>query len=232
MAFDTKYPPHPLRRCPGPGGDHRGPPPDRSVRRRLPQELRVRRTARLGERRPSGRILARALQCAAPVDGEPCDECPSCLNILRSGSSDSFSEFDAANNSSKEDMRSLVAELAISTWSGNKRLYLIDESHRLSKQALDALLKPMEQEVPDTKGEKELVCIFCTTEPAKMATTIFSRCAPAFTIRPVDPDKIADRLAWVCEQEGKEYDREALVLPRRGLRVPHPGVPQGPSTSW
>lgn len=87
---------------------------------------------------------------------------------------------------------------------------LVHNSHRLSKQALDGLLKPMEDSVRGSQN-KLLVCIFCTTEPEKMRTTILSRCAPAFTIRVVPPEKIADRLAYVCDQEGIEYERDALV---------------------
>lgn len=157
-----------------------------------------------------GRILARALLCANPQDGNPCDECDSCLAVLEDRS-ECFTEFDAATNSGKDDIKKITEELQYSTFSGKQRIYLFDESHQLSKQALDAMLKPMEDSQPGTE-DKQLICIFCTTEPERMRSTIFSRCAPAFTIRPVDPEKIADRLAYVCEQEGIEYERAALVL--------------------
>ena len=157
-----------------------------------------------------GRILARALLCDDPVNGDPCDECDSCLSILENGSSDAFFEVDAATNSGKEDVKKITEALQYATFSGKHRLYLFDESHQLSKKALDALLKPMEDAVPGSE-DKQLVCIFATTEPEKMRSTIFSRCAPAFTIRSVVPEKIAERLAWVCEQEELEYDQDALV---------------------
>jgi hypothetical protein len=88
---------------------------------------------------------------------------------------------------------------------------LVHNCHQLSKDALDALLKPMED---NDRGsfDKRLVCIFATTEPEKMRQTVLSRCAPAFIIKPVDSEEIADRLAWVCDQEGFNYEREALVL--------------------
>lgn len=158
-----------------------------------------------------GRILARALLCEAPVDGDPCDRCSSCTSILERGSSECFTEFDAATNSGKDDIRSIVETLNYDTFSGKRRIYLMDEAHRLSKDALDALLKPMEDTVYGS-DDKLLVCIFCTTEPERMRSTIFSRCAPAFVIRRVTPERIADRLAHVCDREGIPYERDALVL--------------------
>lgn len=157
-----------------------------------------------------GRILARALLCENPQEGEPCDKCSSCEGLI-SGGSDAFVEVDAATNSGKADVKKILEEIDYNAFSGRRKLYLFDESHQLSKDALDALLKPMED---NRKGseEKRLVVIFCTTEPEKMRATVLSRCAPAFIIHHVDSEEIADRLAWVCDQEGFEYEREALVL--------------------
>lgn len=158
-----------------------------------------------------GRILARSLLCESPINGEPCDKCLSCRSILEKGSSECFTEMDAATKSGKDNITRLTEELEYSTSSGTHRLYLFDEAHRLSKQALDALLKPMEDIVHGT-DDKQLVCIFCTTEPDKMRNTVFSRCAPAFSIRVVSPDALADRLTWICQQENITFDREALVV--------------------
>lgn len=157
-----------------------------------------------------GRIMARALLCSSPSDGQPCDECKSCKSML-DGSHDSFIEVDAATNSGKADVKKLLEDLAYTSFSGSKKLYLFDEAHQLSKDALDALLKPMEE---NDKGsfDKKLVCIFATTEPEKMRQTVLSRCAPAFLIKHVKSEEIADRLAKVCEQEGFSYEREALLL--------------------
>lgn len=157
-----------------------------------------------------GRILARALLCEDPQDGNPCDACSSCKSILERGSSECFVEVDAATSSGKDDIRQIVDLIQYDTFSGRRRIYLFDESHRLSKDALDALLKPMEDTAAGTE-DKLLVCIFCTTEPEKMRATIFSRCAPAFVIRPVSPEKIADRLAQVCKKEGIPHEQDALV---------------------
>lgn len=157
-----------------------------------------------------GRIHARALLCETPREGEACDECLSCKSML-SGASDSFVEVDAATNSGKADVKKILEEIDYSSFSGRRKLYLFDEAHQLSRDALDALLKPMEE---NRKGsdEKRLVCIFATTEPEKMRATVLSRCAPAFIIHHVPSEEIADRLAWVCDQEGFKYDREALLL--------------------
>jgi DNA polymerase III subunit gamma/tau len=157
-----------------------------------------------------GRILARALLCEKPVHGEPCDQCDSCLSMINGGSTN-FIEVDAATNSGKADVKKILEELNYSSFAGNRKLYLFDEAHQLSRDALDALLKPMEE---NSKGsmDKRLVCIFATTEPEKMRQTVLSRCAPAFIIHHVKSDTIAERLTFVCEQEDLRWEDEALSL--------------------
>lgn len=159
----------------------------------------------------SARILARALLCDSPVGGEACDKCPTCISMLTKGTADCFTEFDAATNSGVDAIGQLTENLQYDTFSGKRRVFLMDEAHRLSKASLDRLLLPLEDCVPGSQ-DKKMVCLFCTTEPEKMRNTIFSRCAPAFLIRKVQPEKIADRLEYVCNQEGIPYEREALVL--------------------
>jgi len=158
-----------------------------------------------------GRILARALLCEAPVNGEPCDECASCLSLLSGGTSIDFMEVDAATKSGKADINRIKEEAQYATFSGKRRIYLFDEAHRLSTEALDALLKPMEDPFPGSE-DKQLVCIFCTTEPEKMKATVLSRCAPAFVILSVKPIHIAGRLQHICEQEGIEFELDMLKL--------------------
>ena len=87
-----------------------------------------------------GRILARSLLCESPVDGAPCDQCDSCVTFLNGDSHECFEELDAATKSGKADLSRIIEDLQYSTVSGKRRIYLFDESHRLSKQALDALL--------------------------------------------------------------------------------------------
>jgi DNA polymerase III subunit gamma/tau len=158
-----------------------------------------------------GRLTARALLCHTPTEkGDPCDECVSCQSILETGSSPDFIEIDAATNSGKDDVRGIVESIEYSSFSGRRRIYLLDEAHQLTKGALDRLLKPMEDTVPGGE-DKKLVCIFCTTEPERMRTTILSRCAPAFVIEALTPETIAERLAFICQQEGVEF--EPAILP-------------------
>lgn len=157
----------------------------------------------------TARIFARAMLCDAPVAGDPCDQCPSCLSVLRDGTAEGLVEVDAATNSGKADVKKVLEEIEYGTFGGKPRIYLYDEAHQLSRDALDAMLKPMEDNVRGSSN-KRLVCIFCTTEPEKMRATILSRCAPAFVIHPVTPDEVAQRLAHVCQQEGIPYDEDAL----------------------
>ena len=157
-----------------------------------------------------GRIMARALLCEHPTpEGDPCDQCESCQSLIESNTSFDFVEVDAATNSGKDEIRKVIEEIQYSSFSGRRRIYLFDEAHRLSTGALDALLKPLEEDVPGS-SDKRLVCIFCTTEPESMKATIFSRCAPIFVIQPVSPEGIAKRLAYICQQENIPYDEVML----------------------
>jgi len=159
-----------------------------------------------------GRILARALLCENPTDqGDPCDKCESCTSMLDRGTSMDFIEVDAATNSGKAEIQKIVEEIEYATFSGRKQIYLFDESHQLSRDALDAMLKPLEENSPDS-DDKKLVCIFCTTEPEKMRATILSRCAPAFVIQAVPPDEIAKRLIYICDKEGIKHEEGMLQL--------------------
>jgi len=156
------------------------------------------------------RILARALLCDDPQEGEPCDRCHQCRSML-DDRPEAFVEVDAATNSGKEDVKRITDEVRYGTFSGRRKIYLLDESHELSRQAMDAMLKPLEDNVRGTQ-DKQLVCIFCTTEPEKMRKAILSRCAPVFRIRTNTPDEIVVRLDYVCEMEGIEREKDALRL--------------------
>jgi len=145
------------------------------------------------------------------VKGAPCNECVSCRSLLKDGTSADFTEVDAATNSGKAEVTRIKEEIQYSSFSGRQRIYLFDEAHQLTKEALDALLKPMEDPIAGTQN-KQLVCIFCTTEPEKMRATVLSRCAPAFVIEPQSPEVIAKRLAFICGEEGIKYEEESLQL--------------------
>ncbi len=158
------------------------------------------------------RILARALLCDSPVDGEPCDECHSCRVLLENPDAhECYIEVDAAVNSGKASISKLVEDVQYNSFSGKQRIALLDESHELSRQALDALLLPMEDTQKGSQNKK-MVCIFCTTEPEKMRPAVLSRCAPSFMIRPCKADVISERLSEICIAEGIEFEKEALPL--------------------
>jgi len=156
------------------------------------------------------RILGRALLCENPRDGEPCDECSQCAAML-ADKSENLIEVDAATNSGKEDMKRITEEAQFGSFSGRRKIYILDEAHELSRQAMDALLKPLEDNRRGT-SEKQIVCLFCTTEPEKMRPAILSRCAPLFRIRANTPQEIAARLRHICEKEGIDHDPEVLPL--------------------
>lgn len=157
------------------------------------------------------RIFAKALMCDNPREGLPCDQCSSCDLLNKGQSHPDVSEIDAASNSRKEDVERILEEVRHSSFSGKHKLYIFDESHELSRASQDALLLPLEGTLPNSE-DKRLVCIFCTTEPSKMRPAILSRCAPSFTINLVEPETIAQRLAFVCDREQLEYDFDALIL--------------------
>ena len=158
----------------------------------------------------TARILARAMLCDNVTDRqEPCNQCDSCNEIIKGTASYSFVEMDAANNSNVDTIRSIVDSADYHTLGGkDRRIYLLDEAHRLSKSAMDALLKPMEDHVPGTT-DRRLVCLFCTTEPEKLRDTIKARCM-MFGIKDPDKQDVIDRLRYICEQEEIKYEEAAL----------------------
>jgi len=158
------------------------------------------------------RILARALVCDGPVGGEPCDECFNCKSAL-GGVSDAIVEFDAASKSTKGDIQGLLESLEYSSFSGKRRVYIIDEAHAIGSSAADALLKSLEENVVGSDSEKKMVCIFCTTEVEKIRGAIKSRCAPVFTIKPSTVGDIANRMEYICGKEGVTMvERKALEM--------------------
>ena len=160
------------------------------------------------------KILARAVNCERPVDGDPCNECPSCRGI-EDGSILDVLELDAASNNGVDQIRALRDEAIYTPAAVRKRVYIVDEVHMLSVAAFNALLKILEE------PPAHLMFILATTELQKVPATIKSRCQQ-FAFKRIGPKTIADRLRYVAGAEGIELAPEAADLLARladgGLR--------------
>ena len=148
------------------------------------------------------KILARAINCLSPIDGDPCNTCASCQGI-ESGSILDVLELEAASNNRVENIRDLLDEAIYSPASVKKRVYIVDEVHMLSPAAFNALLQILEE------PPKHLMFILATTELHKVPATILSRCQ-RFSFKRLSADLIASRLKYVAEQEGLTLTDEAL----------------------
>ena len=152
----------------------------------------------------SAKILARAINCLNPKDGEPCNECEICKGALN-GSLTDIVEMDAASNNSVEDIRSIREEVNFLPTKAKYRVYIIDEVHMLSTGAFNALLKTPEEPPEHVKF------ILATTEPQKLPATILSRCQ-RFDFKRISDEDIIKRLKIVCEESGIEISKGALKI--------------------
>src|SRR3990172_1592271 len=119
----------------------------------------------------TGRLLAKAVNCAQPKDGDPCNECSSCVDYLEGRALDLI-ELDAASNRGIDEIRSLreKANFAPSGGPGSYKVYLVDEVHMLTEPAFNALLKTLEE------PPAHVIFVLATTDPNKVPVTIASRC--------------------------------------------------------
>lgn len=145
----------------------------------------------------TARIFAKALNCEAPEDGEPCCKCQSCITIADESNID-VREIDAASQNSVDSIRELRDDAMHTPVSCRYKIYVIDEVHMLSKQAWNALLKTVEEPPPHVKF------IFATTEVHQVLGTIISRC------QRFDLQRISSRL--ICERLRKIADAEAIRI--------------------
>ena len=135
------------------------------------------------------RILARAVNCENPVDGNPCGKCAACRGIAE-GSVMDVVELDAASNNGVDNVRALREEAVFSPTEVKKRVYIIDEVHMLSTSAFNALLKILEE------PPAHLMFILATTELQKVPATILSRCQ-RHSFRRIDTPEIARYLEYL-----------------------------------
>ena len=152
----------------------------------------------------SAKILARVVNCLNPQQGEPCNECEICREILE-GSLTDVVEMDAASNNSVEDIRTIRDEVNFLPTKAKYRVYIIDEVHMLSTGAFNALLKTLEEPPEHVKF------ILATTEPQKLPTTILSRCQ-RFDFKKIPEQDIIKRLNIICQGANIKIDSEALKI--------------------
>ena len=149
------------------------------------------------------RIFAKALNCEAlSNEGEPCNACPSCLEIMEGKSLD-FIEIDGASNRGIDDIRNLNETLGYRAVNGRYKIYLIDEVHMLTKEAFNALLKSLEEPPSNVKF------FFATTEPNKVLPTIVSRCQK-FDLMRISNHQIIKKLRSIAKEMGIVIEDDAL----------------------
>lgn len=150
------------------------------------------------------KILAKAVNCEHPVNGNPCNECASCKGI-DSGSIVDVVEIDAASNNGVDNIRDLREETNYMPSSVKYRVYIIDEVHMLSSGAFNALLKTLEEPPEHVKF------ILATTEVHKLPATILSRCQ-RFDFKRISPEDISSRLKTVAGNEGINLTNDGAML--------------------
>jgi DNA polymerase-3 subunit gamma/tau len=155
------------------------------------------------------RVLAKRLNCAAPVGPEPCNNCDSCLGIIKGRSLDIL-EIDAASHTSVDDIRELREAIKYAPVGGKYKVYIIDEVHRLSGSAFDALLKTLEE------PPAHAVFIFATTEVHKVPQTILSRCQ-RYDFKRIPESELRSALQGIAGKENLKITDDALAeLAKRG----------------
>jgi DNA polymerase-3 subunit gamma/tau len=149
-------------------------------------------------------IFSRAINCLAPSNGDPCNKCEICKEIL-TGSSTDVIEIDAASNNSVDNVREIRDEVIYAPSRAKYKVYIIDEVHMLSAGAFNALLKTLEE------PPSHVVFILATTEPHKLPATILSRCQ-RFDFRRITSASISRRLLQIAEADGVKLDEDATRL--------------------
>ncbi len=150
------------------------------------------------------RILAKAINCENPNDGNPCNTCKHCVEITGGRSLD-VQEVDGASTRGIDAIRELREVVKYPPTNSNYRVYIIDEVHMLTKEAFNALLKTLEEPPP------QVLFIFATTEPQKVPITILSRCQ-RYDFRMISTETMVARLKMISDKEGISITEEGLAL--------------------
>ena len=148
------------------------------------------------------KLFAKAVNCQHPVDGNPCNQCPSCQAINNQSSLDVL-EIDAASNNGVDHIREIREQVQYSPVEGKYKVYIIDEVHMLSSGAFNALLKTLEE------PPSYVIFILATTEKHKIPVTILSRCQK-YDFRRISIDTITSHLTHLMDKEGIPAEEKAL----------------------
>ncbi len=150
------------------------------------------------------KILAKAVNCLEPANGDPCLSCEACRLVAEEEATD-IVELDAASNNGVDHVRLLREQIAFTPNALKYRVYIIDEVHMLSLSAFNALLKTLEE------PPEHAIFILATTEVHKLPTTILSRCQ-RFDFKRIEADKIVERIKFVADAEGFKITDDAATL--------------------
>ena len=150
------------------------------------------------------KILAKAVNCENPVNGDPCGQCPSC-RAIESGLTLDIVEMDAASNNGVNEVRDMIEQITYTPSELKMRVYIIDEVHMLSTAAFNALLKTLEE------PPSHVMFILATTEVHKLPATIVSRCQ-RYDFDRIPMDTIVSRLRYVADCEKIDCDDDALYV--------------------
>lgn len=152
------------------------------------------------------RLVAMAINCKAPNDGDPCGECEPCKQIIHNVRDGSVHEINGANARKIEDAREMILTSQYAPRGFKYRTFIIDEIHQFTPDAFKSLLKVLEEPPPNT------VFIICTTEPGKVPQEVRSRMKSCtLTVRPVSPELIAKYLRRVAKLEGTPIGTEPAM---------------------
>ncbi len=152
----------------------------------------------------TAKIFAKAVNCMAPINFSPCNECEICMGIQSETMMDVI-EIDAASNNGVDDIRELRENVKYPPTKGKYKVYIIDEVHMLSTGAFNALLKTLEE------PPHFVIFILATTEPHKIPATILSRCQ-RFDFKRVKETEMVGNLAFICRETGIDIEESALKL--------------------
>ena len=150
----------------------------------------------------SAKILAKAVNCLEPKDGEPCNQCANCLAINNDQFMDVL-EIDAASNRGIDEIREIRDKVKFLPSQGKRKVYIIDEVHMLTNEAFNALLKTLEE------PPEHVLFILATTDPQKIPLTVLSRCQ-RFDFRRIGTVEIRDHLAEIVASQNVAITDEAL----------------------